>query len=210
MPVMQAEINLQEKRSSAQAPTYMDAKAQAEVQMMFRAQTDPEWFGEVYQTHYPMIYAYCRRRSGSREEAEDICSQVFIRAMKGVHTFRGGLVAAWLYRIARNEIATYYRKKRYSALPIDDYDVADDEQDFREAVESETSRQALAELVNQLPQEQRDLLSMSLVQGLTSPQIAQRLHQNPITVRTRLRRIKQSLQTRYRIATTEPARNISA
>lgn len=196
-------------RSTAEMSAYMDTQAQAEAQMMFRAQTDVEWFGELYQTHFAMIYAYCRRRSGSKEEAEDICSQVFMRALQGIHTFRGGMVAAWLITIARNEIASYYRKNRYFVVPIDTYEAVDEEQDVQGEVEQESARQTLVKLVNDLPQEQRDLLSMSLEQGLSSSQIGQRLRQNPITVRTRLRRIKHSLRTQYRTVTNEPSRRIS-
>lgn len=198
------EMNLPENsRSFAEAHSYLNAQAQADVQLMFAAQNDLQGFGELYEAYAPMIYAYCRRRTGSKEEAEDICSQVFIRALKGVHTFRGGLVVAWLISIARNEVATYYRKNRYFAVPIDTYDTADDEQDIQEEVEQESARQTLVKLVNELPQEHRDLLSMSLEQGLTSPQIGQLLRQNPITVRTRLRRIKHTLQTRYLTVTAE-------
>jgi RNA polymerase sigma-70 factor (ECF subfamily) len=156
-----------------------------------------------------MIYAYCRRRSGSREEAEDICSQVFMRALQGIHTFRGGMVSAWLVSIARNEVASYYRKNRYFTLPIDAYNDVGDEQDIQEEVEQESSRQTLAKLVKDLPQEQRDLLALSFEQGLSSFQIGQRLRQNPITVRTRLRRIKHSLRTQYNSVTAEPIRRIS-
>lgn len=209
--MMQAHrLHLQEsRRVFTEAPLHLDAKAQADAQMMLKAQEDLEGFGALYEAYFQMIYAYCRRHTGSRQEAEDISSQVFIRALEGIHTYRGGMVAAWLYRIARNEIATYYRRNRYDAVPIDTYDPVDDQQDFVEGVEWEATRQTLDKLVSELPPEQQKLLALSLEQGMTSPQIGRLLRQSPITVRTRLRRIKRGLQVRYLTVTREHVSRVS-
>jgi len=47
---------------------------------------------------------------GNREEAEDLTSQIFIKAVRGVDTERGALsVQKWLFQVARTTIADYWR-----------------------------------------------------------------------------------------------------
>ena len=71
------------------------------------AQADPARFVDLYERHFHRVYAYVIRRTRNREEAEDVTSIVFERALAHLPKFewRGTPFFAWLYRIAANEIA---------------------------------------------------------------------------------------------------------
>lgn len=78
-----------------------------------RARTDADAFAELYRRYLPRVHAYVWRRTGSREAAEDLTSQVFEAALRGLPRFRwrpGGL-APWLFRIAANEVVAHYRRE---------------------------------------------------------------------------------------------------
>ncbi len=75
------------------------------------ARTDPDAFAQLYREYLPRIHAFCMRRCGSREAAEDITAVTFERALRGLHSFRwerGGF-GAWLFRIAANELVDHHR-----------------------------------------------------------------------------------------------------
>ncbi len=62
---------------------------------------------------FPQVHAYARRRTGSPEAAEDICSATFEAALKNLHRFkwRSGGFAPWLMRIAANQTIAHYRRE---------------------------------------------------------------------------------------------------
>lgn len=85
---------------------------QAERDLVSRAQTDPEAFGQLYDLYYDRIFGYVLRRTADLDATQDITSETFCKALKGLRAFqwRNLPFGAWLFRIASHEIATYYRK----------------------------------------------------------------------------------------------------
>ena len=79
-----------------------------------RAKGDTKAFGELYEQYYSRIFGYILRRTASIEVAQDVTSEVFFKALKNLGQFhwRGVPFSSWLYRIATNEIADYFRKSK--------------------------------------------------------------------------------------------------
>ena len=77
------------------------------------AQNDPSRFAELYELNFHRVYAYVARRVRDRAETQDLTAQVFHKALANLGKFkwRGSPFAAWLYRIAANEIADQARQK---------------------------------------------------------------------------------------------------
>ena len=82
-----------------------------ERQFMEQARTELNAFSPLYEAYCQRIYAYCLRRTGQPEEAEDLTSLVFTRALTGLNGYRGGSVAAWLFQIAHNAVANHLRDR---------------------------------------------------------------------------------------------------
>ena len=77
-----------------------------------QAQHSPSAFRVLYQHYVPRIYAYVAYRIGQKQDAEDVVANVFLKMVEAFDQFecRGtGSFAAWLFRIARNEVAQFYR-----------------------------------------------------------------------------------------------------
>lgn len=88
-----------------------------ERQLVERARTgDPEAFAKLYRHYVPRIHAFSYRRTNSRELAEDVTAATFERAYRQLERFewRGGGFGAWLFRIAANELADFYRRQQRS------------------------------------------------------------------------------------------------
>ena len=93
-----------------------------EKQLVERARSDTEAFGELYDQYYSRILGYVLRRTASIGIAEDVTSNVFFKALKNLGRFRWRDVpfSAWLYRIAAHEIANYFRKNRHGQLSLEE------------------------------------------------------------------------------------------
>jgi RNA polymerase sigma-70 factor, ECF subfamily len=67
-------------------------------------------FQTLYQENLSLIYRYVYSKVGNREEAEDLTSQIFMKAVRGINTERSALsVQKWLFQVARTTIADYWR-----------------------------------------------------------------------------------------------------
>jgi RNA polymerase sigma-70 factor (ECF subfamily) len=82
--------------------------SEAEERLLIEAaQRDPSCFADLYEDYFEIVYAYVARRVRSRDEAEELTSEVFHKALASLPRFRwtGAPFAAWLFRIASNMIA---------------------------------------------------------------------------------------------------------
>jgi RNA polymerase sigma-70 factor (ECF subfamily) len=72
-----------------------------------------EDYADLYQEYLPRILNYVRLRVGDEDLAQDLTAAVFERAVAKQHTLRQRKAfGGWLFRIARNEVAGYYRRHR--------------------------------------------------------------------------------------------------
>ena len=71
-----------------------------------------EAWTEIYNAHYPTLFRYIKARTFNDRTAEDLTSAVFLGALKGIGSYRyqGRPLLAWLYRIARNVVASHQRE----------------------------------------------------------------------------------------------------
>lgn len=78
------------------------------------ARKDPEQFKGLYNKYYERIYLFVWQRVDDKDLAHDVTSQVFLKAMMNLHKyeFKGVPFASWLYRIAKSEVYTAFRKEQ--------------------------------------------------------------------------------------------------
>jgi RNA polymerase sigma-70 factor (ECF subfamily) len=80
-----------------------------------QAYSQAAW-AEIYDQYYPKIVGYCYHRTSDRSASEDLASEVFLEALRGIrrYQYRGVPLSAWLYRIARNLTADHLKRSRNS------------------------------------------------------------------------------------------------
>src|SRR5665647_2431544 len=83
-----------------------------ETDLIEEAKTSPEAFGVLFERYYAKIFKYAMRTLGNRQDAGDITSLTFEKAIKhiGQYDAQRGSFATWLYRIAFNTVMDYYRE----------------------------------------------------------------------------------------------------
>lgn len=166
-----------------------------EARIMRLAQTDLQQFAPLYERYFSRIYAYCRRRVASDAEAEDLTSQVFIRALSRLGTYQGGSVAAWLFRIAHNSLANHYRDRRpVASLESVVDDLPADLPETLDLINQAEQFALLDDLLTYLSEEQRDLLALKLEGELSSDEIGEVVGKKSGAVRVELHRIIKRLR----------------
>ena len=135
---------------------------------------EPEAWRELYQRNLPRIYSYIRRRVESVQVAEDLAAQVFLEGLEriGGFTYRGIPFAAWLFRIAHNLVVSHYRRQsRQAGGPLDETQ-ADPESSVEDAVELEFLREELKSALGTLTGEQRNVVILRFVEGISTREVA--------------------------------------
>ena len=135
---------------------------------------DPKAFEAHYDAYVRKIYKFVYYRTQHRETAEDLTSQVFLKAFDKIASFdeSRGTFSAWIYGIARNALTDHYRATR-DEIDIDDvWDLRSDEDVVRD-VEARERVEKLRPYLQALPKDQRDLLIMRLWDGLSYAEIAE-------------------------------------
>jgi RNA polymerase sigma-70 factor, ECF subfamily len=134
------------------------------------AQQDPARFGELYERHFERVYAYVSRRVLNRAAAEDVTSEVFHHALANLpkYEWRGAPFGAWLMRIAANALADRWRRLAREQGSQDATECASAEPSPEEV----QSRAQLFRLVDELPEDQRQVVRMRFAEEKSVKEIA--------------------------------------
>lgn len=134
-------------------------------------------FGQLYDVHIKKIYDFIYYKTMHKDTAEDITSDVFMKAWRNISQFKSHSFSAWLYKIARNAVIDYYRSRK-NVLDIEDcWDLADNSDlvaDLDDGLKTGEIKQAMQSLSSR----DRDILMMRIWQDLSFKEIADRLGQN--------------------------------
>jgi RNA polymerase sigma-70 factor, ECF subfamily len=133
---------------------------------------------------------------GGEEEARDLCQETFLRAYRGLGTFKKeARFSSWLYQIALNVSRDRLRRRRLRNHVSLDELTEESEARWAQAgpnaldlVESRDLSRAVAVAVAALPEEQREVIVLKEYEGLTFQEISQVLDVPLSTVKTRLYR----------------------
>ncbi len=152
--------------------------------------------------HLDTIYRVALRLSGNEAQAEDLSQETMLKAFRAWHQYRPGTnVRAWLLTILRNTFINEYRKSKRTGPEVDvseieaftvfqDVQDADPEGSFFDQIVDEDVLKA----IDSLPEEFRETLVLSDVEGLSYQQIAE-ITEVPVgTVKSRIFRARQALQ----------------
>lgn len=160
-------------------------------------------FEQLVTTYQAMAYSVAYHILGNSEAAMDATQEAFLRAFQGLSRYRGGSFKGWILRIATN--CSYdqlrYQQRRPSS-PIDDLVedeehssilLADDEEP-EEYAERQELGQAIQRGLAELPHDQRTVLVMSDIHGLSYTEIADAMKVSVGTVKSRLSRARSKLR----------------
>ena len=162
-------------------PAAMPALAGERLVEAAQAYSQEAW-GQIFDTCYPKIFQYCYLRTNSRSSAEDLTSEVFLEALRGIHRYehRGIPLLAWLYRIARNVTADHLRRSlRWHVVPI-----ADDSLESSDRTDATVLRHDVFAAISQLTNDQQQVIVLRFFQGYSSEETAALMRRRSSAVRS--------------------------
>ncbi len=132
-------------------------------------------FDLVVERHRRAVYQLCYRFVGNHEDASDLSQDVFLRAYRGLKSFRGGSsLGTWLHRIAVNVCLTRVTAKKAATEDLDARQHVDTTRESQEdRVLREERRVRVRAAIAQLPPKQRAALVLRMYQELSHDEIAQ-------------------------------------
>ena len=140
---------------------------------------DAQSFRTLYEENLGVVYRFIYSKVGNREDAEDLTSQVFLKAVRGLDRERGGLsIQSWLYQVARTTIADYWRAfYKVRATSLESMLEQGWEEPAEERVEliSYRPEERVRRLLDLLPPHYREVLICRFLLNLSIKETAERM-----------------------------------
>ncbi len=169
--------------------------------LLVRLSTDTGALEEFYRRHVQKVLSFIVRRVGDPEEAADLVADVFVAVIESSDSFdpRRGRAVSWLLGVAANVAAAGRRQTGRQAqvqtrvrgrrlLDGDDY------ARLEERIDAEQPARRLFNLMSDLPEGQRQVLELVVLEELSPTETARALGISPATARMRLTRARRWLR----------------
>lgn len=159
---------------------------------------DTEAFARLYDAYLEYVYRYVYFRVSDDETAEDITSQVFLKAWEHLDRYQpgGSPFLAWLYTIARNQVIDHYRTRKETVSLDEAVFVPAKDQAVDEQVQSRFQLQALRDALQFLTEDQQQVLILRFIAGMETREISKQMGKAEGAVRALQMRALQAL-SRY-------------
>jgi RNA polymerase sigma factor (sigma-70 family) len=152
--------------------------------------------GQLFERYHVPLFEFLSRVTGDRQVAEDLVQDIFVRILKYRATFRdGGNFETWVYRIARNARADYFRT-RSALAPIADEALERPDQGPGPVrlFEADRDRARLKRALLILREDKRELIVLARFQGMKHERIAEMLGIDVGAVKVRIHRALKELR----------------
>ncbi len=179
-----------------------DLRDARDAELVAKSKTgDTRAFGELVRRYQKPVFRIVLRMVHSQDDADDLTQDTFVRAHRGLKTFKEEFdFHPWLYRIAVNLAINFInRRKRQAAADIDEVP----ELDLKNGPEPESPLQSasrgellhrLERALDRLPEDQRTVFLLRVQEGLSYEEIAKSMGTPKGTVMSRLARARMALR----------------
>jgi|SRR5687768_15997336 len=145
-------------------------------------------FDQLVERHQRQVYLLCYRFTGNHEDATELAQDVFVRAYRGLASFKGGAAfRTWLYRIGVNQCLNRLARRPRRVEPLDEARAAQTADEPADRVLLREERAArVRRAIAQLPEKQRATLILRAYHDLPHEEIARVLGGSVSAAKTNL------------------------
>ena len=156
---------------------------------------DRESQRRLYDWYAPKMYVVCRRYANSREEAEDMLMEGFMKVFKNLSTFKGdSTFYSWIYSVMVNSAISHYRSiKRFRKELLSEEVMDGDEFAEEERITASLEAGLLLEILEQMPDGMRVVFNLKAVEEYSFSEIAEILGKKENAIRISFMRARQWL-----------------
>jgi RNA polymerase sigma factor (sigma-70 family) len=167
-----------------------------DVELLFRSREDPDAFGAFYEQHAEPLLRFFARRTLDPEAAAELMAETFAEAFASRTRFRdrGQGAVGWLYGIGKHELSHYFRRGQVDArarqrLGMPERTVStEDYERIEELIDFEQVGRAIGQAFSLLSEDQREALTLRVVEGRSYREVAEVLKCTEETARARVSR----------------------
>lgn len=148
----------------------------------------------IYEEYHHMVYGYLvGLTGGDRELSEELTQETFYRAVKNIHKFRGdAMISTWLCQIAKYAFYQYIdKKKRHGEISLDSASELYEQKRFEETLVEQEGKVEIFKMVQQLPEQMKDVMMLRLSGELSFREIGEILGKSENWARVTYYRAKQ-------------------
>lgn len=165
-------------------------------ELIKQTREDPAMFQHIYLQWVTPVYQYIFARTGNQQDAEDITSQVFMRAFQAFPRYEHrGLFSAWLFTIVRNQVNGVLRKKKVIEVPLTAARHANAATDMLISVSQTDEINRLKKLIAELSDEDQELIRLRYIAELKFAEIGAVLGRSEAAVKKALYRLQERLKS---------------
>lgn len=163
-------------------------------------------FEQLIEAYQKKVYNLALRMTGNQEDAADLAQEAFIRVFRSISGFKEqSSFSTWVYRITTNVCLDEIRKRKNRKVISIDEDIHMDDGEMRRQIVSDDPlpdelaeraelRGIVNDAINSLPEDQRIVITLRDLNGLSYEEIAQILDIPGGTVKSRINRARQALR----------------
>jgi len=157
-------------------------------------------FGHLFEQYHPFVYAFSLRMTHSKELAEEIVQEIFLKIwldkerLDGIDHF-----AAYLNRVVRNHCFNVLRKLALEAKHMSKHLISFNEIDCStmENLEYEDVKRMLDDAVESLPMQQKRVYQLCHQEGLKYEEVAERMNLSPQTVHAYMKEALRKIRVHF-------------
>jgi len=161
-------------------------------------------FDSLLNQHKDMIYNLLFRLTGNHNTSEDLFQETFIKAYKGLKSFRGeSQLSTWLYSIAVNVFRDHKRKNSHDLLENSIADKSENSRTDTRSLNPDThilaveDRNRIQKYIDSLKKSMKIPLILHYIEGLSIQKIAEITGRTPGSIKISLYRARNILKTKW-------------
>ena len=164
------------------------------------AQQNPAKFRVLYNRYYESIFRFIFKRTVNETLSADLTSETFLKAMNKLdkYVFKGVPFSAWLFRIASNEIAQYFRKnKKIRIVAIEERTAHNLADEYEDREDLDINIKLLKNVIQELTPAEVELLELRFFEKRPFKEIANILDITENNAKVKVYRLLQKMKKRF-------------
>ncbi len=156
---------------------------------------DADAFNELIRRYYTYVIRYLMKLTGDQYLCEDLTQETFLKVIRNIDRYDLSSDAGfgtYIITIARNTYIDYYRKEKGGVIPFEDVEIF--ASDFEDKVVAKLEYEQVLELMEKLPETQREALRLKYIDQLTLREIEALTGVEQKTIKSRIFEGKKKLR----------------
>lgn len=136
---------------------------------------------KLFEYFYSKVYRFVYYRVNSKEDAEDITSEVFVKMVEAIEK-QNVSFQAWLFKIASNLVIDYYRRREIQVVSLTE-DLVKQREGIEARLEDNLTQKELKKAISELSDDQQQMITLKFINGFSNEEISQIMNKSKEAIR---------------------------